>query len=579
MGIAADIILLIVVAFGCGLILQRLGQPLILGYIAAGIIMGPHTGGFTVSSIHEIELLAEIGVALLLFALGLEFSLKDLQPVKRIALIGTPLQMLLTIGLGLGIGSVLGWDLKQSLWLGALISLSSTMVILKTLMSQGFLGTLSSKVMIGMLIVQDLAVIPLMVILPQLDNPAVGLSALGLAGLKAAGVIGAMVLLGTRLLPRLLAHIARLGSRELFLLAITAIGLGVGYVTHLVGLSFAFGAFVAGMVLSESDYGHQALSDIVPLRDLFGLLFFATVGMLLDPAILVERFWEVAGLVAAVAIGEGAIFSGIAKLFGYGNVIPLAVGLGLFQVGEFAFVLARLGVASGSIDQNVYGIVLTAAVVTMAVTPLVSGQTARLYSLRKRFFRHEPLESLNIPDVGLSHHVVIVGGGRVGGRIAQEVEGLGIPLVVIELDHRRVEACKERGVPVVYGDASHQLVLEAAEIATAHLLIVTAPDVVVVQAIIMAARRQNPAIDVVARTSDPSFLAVFQELGVRDVVLPEVEISLEMTRQALLHLHIPPVEIQRRAEACARSSLPRTSSHETTTKRWRRCVPLSMSSG
>ncbi len=309
MGVASDIILLVVVAFGCGLLLQRLGQPLILGYIVAGVILGPHTGGLTVSDIPEIERLAEIGVALLLFGLGLEFSLKDLRPVKKIALIGTPIQMIATIGLGFGIGSFMGWEWRPSLWLGAIISLSSTMVILKTLMNQGRLGTLSSKVMIGMLIVQDLAVIPMMVILPQLNDPAVGLPALGLAALKAAAFIVGMVLLGTRLLPRLMTHIARLGSRELFLLAITAIGLGVGYLTHLAGLSFAFGAFVAGMVLSESDYGHQALSDIIPLRDLFGLLFFASVGMLLDPVFLMDHLTQVIVLVLAVSLGKGLIFA------------------------------------------------------------------------------------------------------------------------------------------------------------------------------------------------------------------------------------------------------------------------------
>jgi len=218
MGIATDIILLVVASFFCGLLLQRLRQPIILGYIAAGIILGPYTGGFTVSNIHEIELLAEIGIALLLFALGLEFSLKDLKPVKMVAIVGTPIQIVLTIGLGIGIGNLIGWDWKACLWLGALISLSSTMVILKTLMNQGWLGTLSSKVMIGMLIVQDLAVVPMMIILPQLNNPAVGLPALGFAALKAGVFIAGMILLGTRLLPRLMAHIARLGSRELFCL-------------------------------------------------------------------------------------------------------------------------------------------------------------------------------------------------------------------------------------------------------------------------------------------------------------------------------------------------------------------------
>ena len=211
--------------------------------------------------------------------------------MRNIALVGTPLQMLLTIIYGYALGHWLGWEWVPSVWLGALVSLSSTMVILKTLMNQGFLGTLSSRVMIGMLMVQDLAVVPLMIILPQLSNPKAGIPLLGLAALKAALFLTLMILLGTRVLPRLMAYIAKWNSRELFLLAITAIGLGVGYATYLSGLSFALGAFVAGMVLSESDYSHQALSDIIPLRDLFGLLFFTSVGMLLDPTFLLTH-WD-----------------------------------------------------------------------------------------------------------------------------------------------------------------------------------------------------------------------------------------------------------------------------------------------
>lgn len=552
MGIATDIILLIVVAFGCGLLLQRLGQPVMLGYIAAGVILGPHTGGVTVSQIHEIEKLAEIGVALLLFALGLEFSLKDLKPVKKIALIGTPIQIILTIALGVGIGRLMGWEWKDSVWLGACISLSSTMVILKTLMNHGWLGTLSSKVMIGMLIVQDLAVVPLMIILPQLNNPSVGVPALGFAALKAAAFLAGMLLLGTRLLPPLIGHIAKLGSRELFLLAIAAIGLGVGYVTHLVGLSFAFGAFVAGMVLSESDYGHQALSDIIPLRDLFGLLFFASVGMLLNPVFLMEHLLEVLVLVLAVSVGKGTIFAGLATVFRYSNVIPLAVGLGLFQVGEFSFVLATVGVSTGSIGHDVYSLILTTAVLTMSLTPLVSGQTARLYSLRRRLFKHEPLETLNIPETGLKQHAVIVGGGRVGSRIANALKGFGIPLVIVELDHRRVEGAQADGIPVVYGDGTHEIVLEATDIGSARLLVVTPPDMVTARTIISSAKHRNKGLNVVARTSDPSFLPIFKEMGVNSVVLPEFEAGLEMARESLLHFSIPLTEIQNRTESLRR---------------------------
>lgn len=549
MGITTDIIILVVAAFLSGLLLQRLGQPLILGYILAGVILGPYTSGLTVSSIHEIEQLAEIGVALLLFALGLEFSLRNLKPVQKVALIGTPIQIILTIGLGFGIGHFMGWDWKQSIWLGAIISLSSTMVILKTLMSQGWLGTLSSKVMIGMLIVQDLAVVPLMIILPQMNNPSLGLPELGYATLKAAVFITGMILLGTRLLPRFMAHIAKLGSRELFLLAITAIGLGIGYVTYLAGLSFAFGAFVAGMVLSESDYGHQALSDIIPLRDLFGLLFFASVGMLLDPVFLLDHLGQVLLFVLAVSIGKGCIFALISLVFKYGNVIPLAVGLGLFQIGEFSFVLARVGVSTNSIGSDVYSFVMTAAVLTMILTPIVSGQTARLYALRKRWFRHEPLDSINIPEAGLQNHVVIAGGGRIGFQIAQVLKRLGLQFVIIELDQRRVEQAKIAGMPIVYGDASHEIVLEAAEIASACLLLITTPGIVESRATAVQAKGLNSQVDIVARASSLGVLGVFKELNITEVVLPEFEAGLEMTRKALVYLRIPAPEIQQYTEA------------------------------
>jgi len=549
MGIATDLILLVVSAFFSGLLMQRLGQPLILGYILTGIAFGPHTGGFALTSVHEIELLAEIGVALLLFALGLEFSLKDLKPVKKIALIGTPIQILLTIAMGYGIGQWMGWDAKSSLWLGALVSLSSTMVLLKTLMNQGWLGTLSSKVMVGMLIVQDLAVVPLIVLLPMLNNPEQGWVSLEIAILKTVLFLAGMIFFGTRLLPWIMRHIAHLGSRELFLLAITAIGLGVGYLTYLVGLSFAFGAFVAGMVLSESDYGHQALSDIIPVRDLFGLLFFASVGMLLNPAFLLDHWQQVLILVLIVSLGKGLIFALLARIFKYGNVVPLAVGLGLFQVGEFSFVLAQVGVSTNSISHEVYSLVLTTAIITMFLTPLISGQTARLYALRKRWFKHEPLDSINFPKSGLKNHVIIVGGGRVGFRIAQVLKRLSVPMLIIELDQLRVDRAKHADIPVIYGDASHEVVLEAATTALARLLIITSPEVVIAQTIVQRVRKVNAEIQVVARAPGIEFLEEFKKLNISEVVIPEFEAGLEMARKALVHLHIPAAKIQHYTES------------------------------
>ena len=549
MGIATDLILLVVSAFFSGLLMQRLGQPLILGYILTGIAFGPYTGGFALTSVHEIELLAEIGVALLLFALGLEFSLKDLKPVKKIALIGTPIQILLTIAMGYGIGQWMGWDAKTSLWLGALVSLSSTMVLLKTLMNQGWLGTLSSKVMVGILIVQDLAVVPLIVLLPILNNPELGWVSLEIAILKTVLFLAGMILFGTRLLPWIMRHISHLGSRELFLLAITAIGLGVGYLTYLVGLSFAFGAFVAGMVLSESDYGHQALSDIIPVRDLFGLLFFASVGMLLNPAFLLDHWQQVFILVLIVSLGKGLILALLARIFKYGNVVPLAVGLGLFQVGEFSFVLAQVGVSTNSISHEVYSLVLTTAIITMFLTPLISGQTARLYALRKRWFKHESLDSINFPKSGFRNHVIIIGGGRVGFRIAQVLKRLNVPMLIIELDQLRVDRAKHADISVIYGDASHEVVLEAATASLARLLIITSPEVVIAQTIVQRVRKVNAEIQVVARAPGVEFLEEFKKLNISEVVIPEFEAGLEMARKALVHLHIPAAKIQHYTES------------------------------
>jgi CPA2 family monovalent cation:H+ antiporter-2 len=549
MGIAADIAIIVVAALLGGLVAQRLGQPLILGYILAGVLLGPYTGGVTVSNIHDIELLAEIGVALLLFALGLEFSLKELQPVRRVALLGTPVQMALTITLGLGIGRFLGWDWVPSLWFGALISLSSTMVILKTLMSHGLLGTLSSRVMIGMLVVQDLAVVPLMLILPQLNNLEAGLPALGWAVVRAALFLSAMIFGGTRGIPWLMRMIARWNSRELFLLAVTAIGLGVGYATYLFGLSFAFGAFVAGMVLSESDYGHQALSDIIPLRDVFGLLFFVSVGMLLDPEFLLANLPTITLIVILVAVGKALIFGGVTRAFGYRNIAPLAVALGMFQVGEFAFVLARVGVANGSLSAELNSLVLTVTLVTMVMTPFVSRTAQPLYALLRKHSRQEPLLTINLPTEELHGHVVIAGAGRVGQYVAQVLQRLNLNFVAIELDQQQVERCKASGIPIIFGDASHPVVLAAAKVAYAQLILITTPAIVVAQAIVENVRQINPDLHIVARAEGVEQMQALHEMGVYEVVQPHFEAGLEITRQALLHLNTPASEIERFTDA------------------------------
>ncbi|MEJ2200626.1 MAG: cation:proton antiporter [Desulfuromonadaceae bacterium] len=544
MGIAADIVIIVLAALVGGLVARKCKQPLILGYILAGVLVGPHTGWVAITSVHDIELLAEIGVALLLFALGLEFSLKELKPVQNVALLGTPVQILLTFIVGYGIGQLFGWERNACFWFGGMISLSSTMVVLKTLMNQGLLGTLSSRVMIGMLIVQDLAIVPMMIVLPQLKDPRAGLPILAMAAVKASIFLALMLFVGIRLIPALMRRIASWNSRELFTLAITAIGLGVGYGTYLFGLSFALGAFVAGMILSESDYGYQALSDIIPLRDIFGLLFFTSVGMLFDPAFFLSHFRLIAVVVLLVMLSKGLIFALVTRLFGYGNIVPLAAGLGMFQVGEFSFVLARVGVKSASIDSELYGLTLTVAIITMILTPLLSSLTSPLYARRKRQFKHEPLQTINLPVGGLSNHVVLAGGGRVGRYLANVLKRLDIAFVIIELNHWRVEQAKRDGFPVIFGDASHELVLEAAAIDRAKLLLITTPVTLIASAIAARVHQLNPAIRIIARASSIEEMQLLHEKGVYQVVQPEFEASLEFTRQALLYLDMPISRIQ-----------------------------------
>jgi CPA2 family monovalent cation:H+ antiporter-2 len=549
MGIAADIAIILVAALLGGFVAQRLKQPLILGYIIAGILVGPYTGGVTVTEIHDIELLAEIGVALLLFALGLEFNFKKLERVRAIAFVGTPIQIVLTMALGYMIGQILGWSAYQSLWFGALISLSSTMVILKTLMALGVLGTLSSRIMIGMLIVQDLAVVPMMIILPELDNLEQGLPVLGFAVLRAIIFLVGMIYGGTRLIPFLLKRIAAWNSRELFLIAIMAIGLGIGYATYLFGLSFAFGAFVAGMVLSESEYSHQALSDIIPLRDIFAMLFFVSVGMLLDPAFLFANFATVLLIVVLILAGKTVIFGLLTRAFGYRDLAPFAVGLGLFQIGEFAFVLARVGLTDRAISPDLYALVLATALTTMMLTPFAMRAALPLAQWYRRQRGAAVIQRVNLPDQGLHDHIIIAGYGRVGRYSADVLRRLKLPFVVIELDQHLMDQIKTSGIPVIYGDASSPIVLEAAGLHTARLALVAVSAAIDVELIVRRMRQINPELQIVARAARRAQIDMLRSLGVHEVVQPEFEAGLEMVRQSLLRFDFPAAEIEHFSDA------------------------------
>ncbi|BBD08873.1 cation:proton antiporter [Desulfovibrio ferrophilus] len=545
MGIASDLIIIIVASLIFAIIARRLGQPLIFGYILAGILVGPHTPGIMVGNAHNIELLAEIGVGLLLFELGIEFSLKELRPVRLVALIGTPIQILLVMAFGYGLGEFLGWDRTASIWLGAVLSLSSTMVVLKTLESQELLGTLSSRVMIGMLIVQDLAIAPMLIILPQIGVEDAGSGPLIWAGVKAVLFLGTMFVLGRKIIPMLLERIARAGSRELFLLSTCTIGLGIGYATHLTGLSFAFGAFVAGMVLSESDYAYQILSNVLPLRDLFGLLFFASVGMMLNPVVLFANLGTVLLLVGAIMLVKGLIFAGIARIFRYGNVVPLAMGLGMSQIGELSFLLAGTGLAVGGLNQNQFALILAVTVLTMLLTPALSKATGPLYDVRKRFLPDQQLTTINIKTETLRNHVVLVGGGIIGGLVADILRRFGVPYVVIEASHRCMKRLTDNGHPVIYGDATQEVVLHAAHLDQAKIVLITPPAFDVTRTVVQLAQHLAPNVVTIGRTNGPQEMQTMSRLGLDVVVEPGMEASLEFIRQTLAQLKVPAAHIMR----------------------------------
>lgn len=548
MGITGDIIIIVLAAMIGAVAAKLLRQPLILGYLLAGIIIGPYTPGPQIANQDQIEMLAEIGVALLLFGLGLEFSLKELKPVRKIALIGTPLQIIFTILFGFSIGQIFGLDWKSSIWLGALISVSSTMVTLKTLMSAGLLGTLSSRVMIGMLLVQDLAIVPMMIILPQLNDLSSGAYVLGIAAVKAILFLIVMIFLGTKIIPYIFKKVAEWNSREMFLLTVTGVALGIGYGTHEFGLSFAFGAFVAGIVISESDYAHQALSNIIPLRDVFGLLFFTSVGMLLNPLFLIDNFWLILFLILSVVIGKGLIFGSLSLAFGYRNIIPFAVAFGLFQIGEFSFVLARVGIATNSITNELYSLIISAAVVTMFLTPFMAKLSDPLYQYVRKRKKLDTVQTINVPNEGLVDHIIIVGGGKVGSNIAKTLQKLNLKFVIIEQNYSIVEKIKDAGFPVVFGDAEQQIVLEAASVHSAKLFLITIPWMTVTNIITDMILKMEKDIHIVARAESIEHINQLHEKGVYQVVQPELEASLEFNRQALLHLNIPVSQIQKFTE-------------------------------
>jgi CPA2 family monovalent cation:H+ antiporter-2 len=543
LGIAADISLILIFGLILGAIAHRLGQPMLLGSIAAGVILGPHVAGLSIQDPHEVELLAEIGIALLLFSIGVEFSFDSLRSVRRVAIFGTAIQMSLSWVFGWALGRWLGYPGVEALWLGALISVSSTMVVLKTLAGSGVMGTLSSRVMVGMLIAQDLAVIALMIVLPQIDGSGFDPRSMGLALGRSAIVLIVLVLGGRKLVPWLMRRVVGWGSRELFVLSVITLSLGIGYLSHLFGLSYALGAFVAGLVLSESEYAHQALSDVVPLRDLFGLIFFASVGMLFDPGYLVENFVEVALLVVCVLVVKGLLFGTITRAFGYRLVVPIATALTMGQIGEFSFLLAQLGRQTSAIGENLHSTIVSTAVVTMILTPYLAKGAGPIHRWRTR--RGGVPATATVPElVAVRSPIVIAGAGRVGQRIARILHRQKVEFVMIEFDHHRAELAREAGWQVVFGDAAQDPVLEAAGIHQARMALVTVPSAVDSIAVARRVGELAPKIPLVVRTDTLEDIEpLLGREGLR-VIQPEFEAAMEMAHEALATLGMDRAEIE-----------------------------------
>jgi len=536
LGIAADFVLILVAGLLGGILARLARLPLLVGYVLAGVFVGPYTGGPTVAQIHDIELLAEIGAALLLFSLGLEISFRDLKPVRGVSLVGGPIQILLVCAVGaLAASYGLGLPNSEAVWFGAMISLSSTMVVMKMLSVGGVTTTLASRVMLGLLVIQDLAVVPMLIVLPQLANPAgIVTNVLRSTGIAAISLV-LIYFLGMHLLPGLLKAVLAWGARELFLVTVVTTGVGIGFGAYRAGLSFALGAFVAGIVLSESEFSHQALSDVIPLRDIFGLLFFVTVGMLFDPSFVLGHVFQVVIVVAGIFIAKASIIGVVTRLFGYTYMAPWIVGLGLSQIGEFSFVLARTGVSTESISKSTYDLTLTCTILTMALAPLVSRMAFPLgRGWQRRRKKQSVPQSFSLPQITADDHVIVGGYGRTGRAVARALREANVPFVVVDVNHALLADMTAGGFSGIWGDITSDEILRAAHVERAQMLLLTMPDQNTVHLAIVQARGLNPAISIIARAAREQHLEELRNLGVVAAVQAEFEGGVEMVRQALM---------------------------------------------
>jgi CPA2 family monovalent cation:H+ antiporter-2 len=548
------------VAFFGGLIVRRMGLPTIVGYLLAGVIIGPFTPGFVGDS-HTINQLAELGVIFLMFGIGLHFSFKDLWKVRDIAIIGALGQMATTAAAGYGLSQWWGWSASSGLVLGLAISVASTIVLLRGLMDNGLLNTPHGQVAVGWLVMEDLATVLILLVMPSLarTESAIDWRALGFTALAAVGFIVFMLFIGARLVPWLLLRVAHTRSRELFILAILTVALGTALAAaELFGISLALGAFLAGVVAGESPLSHRIAEDLLPFREAFSVLFFVSVGMLLDPHYLLINIGPVLLLTGMIVFGKSVITALWAFLFPRPARTALVVAAGTSQIGEFSFILGQTGLALGLLKSEQYALILAGSLLSILVNPLMFraiGVTERclrwIAPLWRWLDRHGSLPPLK--ETRLSDHVVVVGCGRVGRHILDVLDHLDIPYLAIDANAECTEKLARRGVPTLVGDAANSEVLTHAGLARARLLVVSLPEDTATELTVAAARDLAPGLTIFARAATTAGIQRLGKSGAQRVIHPELEGGLQLIRHALLHLGFPLEQVRIYADSVRRN--------------------------
>ena len=539
----ATIVAALVVAFFMGALAHRLRISPIAGYLVAGVIVGPFTPGIVAHSGLANEL-AEIGVILLMFGVGLHFSLRDLLAVKRIAVPGAIVQIAVATLLGMAMAWTMGWSLLAGFVFGLALSVASTVVLLRALQSRDLVDSERGRIAVGWLIVEDLAMVLALVLLPALDhafNSAASggatevATALGSTALKVAGFVAVMLIVGRRVIPWALHWVVHTGSRELFRLAVLAIALGVAFgAAAIFDVSFALGAFFAGMILGETPLSRRATEETLPLRDAFAVLFFVSVGMLFDPKVLVEQPLQLLAVVLIIVVGKSVAAFAIVRAFRYSRDTALTVAASLAQIGEFSFILASLGTGLGILPSEGRDLILAGAIVSIFLNPFIFSWAAPKRTKKEAALASPaPAEPANggAQDSGTppaSGQVVLVGFGRVGSRVHAGLRTAGHWVVLIEEDPERAAQAAGLGIEVVQGNAVDDEVLEAAGLASASVLIIAIPEGFEAGAVLERARRFKPEIRVIARTHSDAESAHLQKLGVCEVVMGESAIATQM---------------------------------------------------